>query len=68
MKFDKKKTNKAPGVLLRSKSLIFDWLFICAYLLLLLIITITFYFLVLNGIPEFTNFQSLSFLIKAIRT
>ncbi len=58
MKFDKMKTNKASGVLLRSKSLFFDWLFICAYLLLLLIITITFYFLVLNGTPEFTNFQS----------
>lgn len=58
MEFDMKKTNEVPGVLLRSKSLIFDWLFICAYLLLLLIITITFYFLVLNGMPEFTNSQA----------
>ncbi|MDF2700341.1 MAG: hypothetical protein K0Q49_1899 [Haloplasmataceae bacterium] len=58
MKFDKKKSNKASEVLYRSKALFFDWLFICVYLLFLLMITITFYYLVLNGIPEFTNFQS----------
>ncbi len=52
------KNNESPGILLRSKSLFFDWLFICAYLLFLLIITIAFYFLVFGGILEFTNFQS----------
>lgn len=58
MEFDQRKTNEAPGVLLRSKSLIFDWLFICAYLLFLFVLTIIFYFLVLHEIPEFTNLQS----------
>jgi RDD family len=58
MKFDTKKNYEAPGILLRIKALFFDWLFICAYLVILFIISLTFYFLVLNGIPVFTNFQS----------
>lgn len=58
MNFDSKKTNEASGVLLRSKSLFYDWLFICAYLFFLFIITVAFYLLVLRGIPKFTNIQS----------
>ena len=58
MKCDNKNNNETPGALLRFKALFFDWLFICVYLLLLFIITIAFYFLVLNGILEFTNYQS----------
>lgn len=58
MIFDKKKAGEAPGVMLRFQFIFFDWLFICAYLLLLFVIAITFYFLVLSGIPEFTNSQS----------
>ena len=58
MKFENKKNIKAPGMLLRSKELFFDWLFICAYLILLLIIALAFYLLIFNSIPKFTNYQS----------
>ena len=58
MEFDQRQANEAPGVLLRFKALILDWLFICAYLLFLFVITISFYFWVLHEIPEFTNLQS----------
>ena len=42
----------------RFKALIFDWLFICGYLLLIFIVALVIYLLVLDGIPEFTNLQS----------
>lgn len=42
----------------RIKSLLFDWLFIWGYLFLLFLFMLLFYFLVFNGIPEFTNIQS----------
>ncbi|GAA0757256.1 hypothetical protein GCM10008907_19700 [Clostridium sartagoforme] len=57
MEYRCKESMEAPGIMLRVKELFFDWLFICAYLVLLLIITIAIYFLIFNGIPEFTNYQ-----------
>ncbi|SDB84066.1 RDD family protein [Pelagirhabdus alkalitolerans] len=54
-----KATNDETSVILtRFKALFFDWLFICLYLLILLSISLALYFLVLDGIPEFTNIQS----------
>lgn len=58
MVFEEKKNGETSGVKLRLKELFFDWIFICGYLLLLLIVTLGFYLLVFKGIPEFTNFQS----------
>lgn len=49
---------EVPGIALRLKAIFFDWLFICGYLLLILILALFFYFLVFKGIPEFTNLQS----------
>jgi len=46
------------GVVLRFKALFFDWLFICAYLAALLVVASVFYFLVLDGVPEFTPLQT----------
>jgi uncharacterized RDD family membrane protein YckC len=53
-----KKNLEAPGFILRTKELVFDWLFICAYLILLLIVALAGYLLIFNDIPEFTNYQS----------
>ncbi|WP_207706983.1 RDD family protein [Alkalibaculum sporogenes] len=53
-----KENLEAPGIALRCKELFLDWLFISAYLLLLLIITLTNYLLIFNEIPVFTNVQS----------
>lgn len=47
-----------PGVFLRVKALFLDWLFICAYLLVLFAVVMAVYFLVLDGIPAFTHLQS----------
>ena len=47
-----------PGIRLRLKALFFDWLFVSAYLVLLLLVALAFYFVVLGGIPEFTNVQA----------
>jgi uncharacterized RDD family membrane protein YckC len=58
VEFQNKGNTEAPRIMLRFKELFFDWLFICAYLVLLLIIAIAIYFLFFNGIPEFTNSQS----------
>jgi len=58
MELIEKKKVEAPGIMLRIKELFFDWLFICGYLLLLLIATLIFYFFIFKGIPKFTNLQS----------
>lgn len=58
MELNNKNNGEAPGIKLRLKELLFDWLFICGYLLLLLMIALVFYFQVFKGIPEFTNMQS----------
>lgn len=50
--------NEPADRLLRIKSLILDWLFISGYLFVLFICILVFYFLVFNGIPEFTSIQS----------
>jgi uncharacterized RDD family membrane protein YckC len=52
------KNTQTAGKLLRLKSLFIDWLFICVYLILLLIVTLVAYFLLFKGIPEFKNYQS----------
>ncbi|MCD4712117.1 MAG: RDD family protein [Clostridiales bacterium] len=53
-----KNSIKDNQVIIRFKALFFDWLFICAYLLLLFLIASVFYFVLFSGIPKFTNFQS----------
>lgn len=58
MKFKNKRNIETPGIIHRSKEVFFDWLFISAYLILLLIITLTIYLLIFKGIPQFTNYQS----------
>lgn len=58
MEFENKENIEASGIMLRSKGIFFDWLFISAYLILLLIITLAIYLLIFNDIPEFTNYQS----------
>lgn len=42
----------------RFKELLGDWLCICAYLMLLFLLSMSFYSLVLDGIPRFTESQS----------
>ena len=42
----------------RIKELIIDWLVICIYLIMLAIISISFYMIVLKGIPKVTELQS----------
>lgn len=58
MKTNRDEVKQPADKALRFKSLILDWLFICAYLLLLFIVIILFYFLVFSEVPEFTNIQS----------
>jgi len=58
MKYENKENVQAPGIMLRVKEILVDWLFISAYLILLLIIALATYMLILKGIPEFTNFQA----------
>lgn len=54
----KKVKIETPGIILRFKGLFYDWLFICAYLILLLIMTLAVYLFIFKGIPEFTSYQS----------
>ena len=42
----------------RMIELLFDYLFILAYLVLLFLVSMLFYIIVFNGIPEFTEIQS----------
>ena len=42
----------------RIKELIIDWLVICIYLIILAIISISFYMIVFKGIPKVTELQS----------
>lgn len=42
----------------RIKELIIDWLVICIYLIMLAIISISFYMIVFKGIPKVTELQS----------
>ena len=42
----------------RIRELIIDWLVICIYLIMLAIISISFYMIVLKGIPKVTELQS----------
>ena len=58
MEYRNKENIQASGIMLRFKGLFFDWLFVCAYLILLLIITLAIYLLIFNDVPEFTNYQS----------
>src|SRR5690554_7959682 len=44
-------------LIFRLKALFFDWLFICTYLIVLLIITLIFYYLGLGNIPKFSSTQ-----------
>ena len=42
----------------RIKELVIDWLVICVYLIILAIISISFYMIVFKGIPKVTELQS----------
>ena len=42
----------------RIKELVIDWLVICMYLIMLAIISVSFYMIVLKGIPKVTELQS----------
>ena len=42
----------------RIKELVVDWLVICIYLIILAIISISFYMIVFKGIPKVTEIQS----------
>ena len=42
----------------RMIELLFDYLFILAYLVLLFIVSMLIYFIFFNGVPEFTEIQS----------
>lgn len=53
-----KEIQDSPGMGRRFKALFFDWLFVSAYLVLLLLVTLAFYFLVWGKIPRFTNAQA----------
>lgn len=55
MEFANKENIEVPGIMIRLKGLFFDWLFICAYLILLLIIALASYQLFFSNIPKFTN-------------
>lgn len=43
---------------IRLKSLFWDYLFICLYILLLLVVMMSFYLLILKRIPLYTEFQA----------
>ena len=58
MESGNKENIEAPGIIPRLKELFFDWLFICAYLVLLLLTTLAIYLLIFNDVPAFTNYQS----------
>ena len=49
---------KGAGIKLRLKALIIDYLCIMAYLVILFIVIISFYKLILKGIPEFSETES----------
>ena len=51
------KENRIPKKL-RLLELFVDYLFICSYLLVLCVISISFYMFVLDGIPNFSEWQS----------
>lgn len=55
---DQKDIHQTATMRLRFKALFFDWLFVCGYLLLLLLVTLALYFLVLDGVPDFTSVQA----------
>ena len=42
----------------RIKELVIDWLVICVYLIILAIISVSFYMIVFKGIPKVTELQS----------
>ena len=46
------------AILDRIKELVIDWLVICIYLIILAIISISFYMIVFKGIPKTTEIQS----------
>lgn len=54
----KLKTDNPIPIKTRLKELIGDWLFISLYLISLFLLTMGFYYLVLKGIPAFTEAQS----------
>ena len=54
----KLKTDNPIPVKTRLKELIGDWLFISGYLIALFLLAMGFYYLVLGGIPTFTESQS----------
>lgn len=43
---------------IRIKALFLDWLFICAYLIILLLVAMTVFLVALDGIPDFTHGQA----------
>lgn len=49
---------KMKSIITRFKALFYDWLFICGYLIILFIFSFILYFLILDGIPEFTNLEA----------
>ncbi|GEN51727.1 RDD family protein [Alkalibacterium pelagium] len=53
-----KNKHEVPDPLQRINELILDWLFICVYLMVLFIIFMILYFVLLGGIPKFTQIES----------
>lgn len=51
-------TAEVPGIVLRLKSLFFDWLFILACLAIVAVLNIILILLILEGMPEYTSVQS----------
>lgn len=51
---------ETPGIKTRVKELIYDWLFICLYLLGLFSVTMFIYLVIIERIPDFNSLQSQS--------
>lgn len=52
------KDDNTIGIVDRIKELVIDWLVICVYLIILAIISVSFYMIVFKGIPKVTELQS----------
>ena len=52
------KDDNTIGIVDRIKELVIDWLVICVYLIILAIISVSFYMIVFKGIPKTTEVQS----------